>query len=164
MSDVLAVDDAGDALVAFHRVAEETRFDDAPLPLALVALWHGDRMLLVLNRFRRCWELPGGMIDPGEEPRHAAVRELREETGMRVEDLSFVGYARFVLGAERRQEYAALYTAEATPHDGFVPNAEIGAICWWDGTRPLSGPVQALDVVLGRLARDRTAAPADPDR
>jgi ADP-ribose pyrophosphatase len=27
------------------------------------------------------WELPCGAIDPGEEPLHAAKRELREETG-----------------------------------------------------------------------------------
>jgi ADP-ribose pyrophosphatase len=27
------------------------------------------------------WELPAGRLDPGEEPRDAAVRELEEETG-----------------------------------------------------------------------------------
>ncbi|GLW08162.1 DNA mismatch repair protein MutT [Microtetraspora sp. NBRC 13810] len=153
MGEVLAVDESGDALVAFHPVAEETRFEDAPLPLALVALWHGDRLLLVLNRYRACWELPGGMIDPGETPRQAAVRELREETGHTVGHLAFAGYARFALGAERRAEYAALYTAEATPQDGFTPDHEIGAICWWDGVRPLGDRVQVLDVFLGRLAR-----------
>ncbi|KAM3391519.1 hypothetical protein ACQJBY_012918 [Aegilops geniculata] len=29
------------------------------------------------------WQMPQGGIDPGEEPRAAAVRELREETGVR---------------------------------------------------------------------------------
>ncbi|KAM3299034.1 hypothetical protein ACQJBY_040497 [Aegilops geniculata] len=29
------------------------------------------------------WQMPQGGIDPGEEPRAAAIRELREETGVR---------------------------------------------------------------------------------
>ncbi|MDH2426367.1 NUDIX hydrolase [Sphaerisporangium sp. TRM90804] len=159
MEEPLAVDEAGDTLTTFHRVAEHTRFDDAPLPAALTALWHDDRMLLVFDRFRQSWELPGGRIDPGETPRQAAVRELREETGLQIENLFFAGYARFMLGAERREEYAAIYVAFLTDTPdtgigGFVPNDEISAIRWWDGVETLPGGTQVLDVVLARLARD----------
>ncbi|GAA3790260.1 NUDIX hydrolase [Sphaerisporangium flaviroseum] len=159
MEEPLAVDEAGDALTAFHRVSERIMYDDAPLPAALIALWHDDRMLLVFDRFRQGWELPGGRIDPGETPRQAAVRELREETGLHIEDLFFVGYARFVLGAERREEYAAIYVAcfTGTPDteiSGFVPNDEISAIRWWDGIETLPGRIQVLDVLLARLAKD----------
>lgn len=31
-----------------------------------------------------CWELPGGKVEPGEEPRGAVVREWGEELGLRV--------------------------------------------------------------------------------
>src|SRR5258706_12019579 len=30
------------------------------------------------------WCLPGGAIDPGEEPAEAVIREVREETGLQV--------------------------------------------------------------------------------
>lgn len=151
----LARDDNGDALTGFYQIAEQACPDDAPLTAALVALWHNDRMLLVFNRYRQCWELPGGMIDPGETPRQAATRELHEETGIHLETLTFAGYAHFRLGTEQRTEYAALYTAPATPHDNhFTPNEEITAICWWDGTQPLTGRLQPLDTALGRLAKN----------
>ncbi|RDI69542.1 NUDIX hydrolase N-terminal domain-containing protein [Halopelagius longus] len=39
------------------------------------------------------WVMPGGYVDPGEQPVEAAVRETREETGLKVRPVSLVdGY------------------------------------------------------------------------
>jgi 8-oxo-dGTP pyrophosphatase MutT (NUDIX family) len=51
-------------------------------------LWVGDRLLL-LRRSRAVpspglWNLPGGHREPHEHPREAAVRELWEETGVKL--------------------------------------------------------------------------------
>lgn len=128
--------------------------DDAPMPAALAAVWSGRYLLLVFNRFRQEWELPGGMIDPGETPRQAAVRELREESGLHLPTLTLAGYARFWLTTPPRHEYAAIYTAHVPGrHDDFVPNEEIGAIRWWDTTKPCPGKTQIIDATLARYAR-----------
>jgi 8-oxo-dGTP diphosphatase len=40
------------------------------------------RVLLCDTRFKIDWELPGGIVEAGEPPREAAVREVREELGI----------------------------------------------------------------------------------
>jgi len=37
------------------------------------------RVLLVKPSYKAGWEIPGGYVEPGESPRAACVRELREE-------------------------------------------------------------------------------------
>lgn len=51
---------------------------------ALVALWWQGRLLLVETSYRRELSLPGGGMQRGEAAEAAAVRELREELGLRV--------------------------------------------------------------------------------
>jgi 8-oxo-dGTP pyrophosphatase MutT (NUDIX family) len=52
---------------------------------ALVAVRDGDRLLLLRPSYRTGWGLPGGMLQRGESPENAAVREAEEELGIRVE-------------------------------------------------------------------------------
>lgn len=40
------------------------------------------RLLLCQTHFKPDWELPGGIVEPGETPRHGAIREVREELGI----------------------------------------------------------------------------------
>ncbi|GGP71273.1 NUDIX hydrolase [Streptomyces griseoincarnatus] len=148
----LAVDQRGNRLVSFTLGAEDALPGGAPTPMALTALWHRDEVVMVYDRFRGQWELPGGLLEPGESPRQAAVRELAEESGQ-VSDtpLQFVGYAGFLLGSAQRAEYGALFTGRALRRRDFEADREIEAMRWWDLSAPLSGRVSGIDVYLARL-------------
>jgi mutator protein MutT len=58
----------------------------SPVRVVAAVIWDGDRMLLTQRPPRGplglLWELPGGKIEPGEDPAVALVRELREELGV----------------------------------------------------------------------------------
>jgi bis(5'-nucleosidyl)-tetraphosphatase len=61
----------------------------------------GCRFLLLLSRLtkRPLWEFPKGGVDEGETLQQAALRELREETGIAAADISIRE------GFEHREEY-----------------------------------------------------------
>jgi 8-oxo-dGTP diphosphatase len=50
----------------------------------LVAIWVGDRVLVVRQSYRKTLCFPGGGVNRGETPAAAAIRELSEEIGLAV--------------------------------------------------------------------------------
>jgi ADP-ribose pyrophosphatase YjhB (NUDIX family) len=52
---------------------------------------HDGRILLHRRRDNDMWALPGGVMEIGESLADCAVREVREETGLRVEPTGIVG-------------------------------------------------------------------------
>ncbi|MEW1708697.1 NUDIX hydrolase [Microbacterium sp. NPDC089190] len=63
-----------------------------------------DRVLLAhwIEGRRAAWTLPGGGLEPGEDPVHAVRREVQEETGFRVVVGDLLGIHSRVIPAESR--------------------------------------------------------------
>jgi 8-oxo-dGTP pyrophosphatase MutT (NUDIX family) len=74
-------------------MAKRDHFDDPRAPaanslvVAVAAVVRDDRgrLLMIQRSDNHLWALPGGAQDIGETTREAAVREVREETGISIE-------------------------------------------------------------------------------
>lgn len=100
------------------------------------------RLLLIRNDWADGWLLPGGGVEPGEDWERAAVREVREETGLAVTVDRPVCVGR---GRLRDVESGATLPVEryvvfaATPTDGTtlaavpgVDGEDIRDVAWFD--------------------------------
>ncbi|MFC4602303.1 NUDIX hydrolase [Rhodococcus kronopolitis] len=75
------------------------------------------------------WSFPKGKLDPGETPVVAALREVEEETGHRVQLGRHVTRIAYEIPGHRRRKRVDYWAAEA--RDGeFVPNNEVDELRW----------------------------------
>jgi 8-oxo-dGTP diphosphatase len=69
-------------------MAETHRYS---VSVAAAVVREDGRFLAIQRRDNRHWELPGGVLEPGEEASAGAVREVEEETGLVVEPIRLSG-------------------------------------------------------------------------
>ena len=108
-----------------------------PVTGAQAAIVQGPRVLVQLRPLPPGWELPGGHVEPGEDPATTAEREAGEETGYRIAIRGLVGvyswsglrnasdavYLAEIVGGSRRRSIEAVHsifvTADRIPRTAF---------------------------------------------
>lgn len=127
-------------------------------------------MLLLLHSGKGLWLPPGGHVEPDEEPAAAAVREVWEETGLRVEITSApappgephaLPRPEAVLRVEVEPEHIHLdlvYFARPAPGAPLElrPNEEASALYWWSASDLRAAHPAGLPAPTGRLPADVT--------
>jgi 8-oxo-dGTP pyrophosphatase MutT (NUDIX family) len=120
------------------------------------------RILLISTQEGRRWQLPKGHIEEGETPEQAAVREVREETGITVRAREPIGDVSYVYRRDGRRihkvvhYYLCAFVAGSTDdHDHevedarWIPLEEALTALTYPGERRL------IARAISRLAPDR---------
>ena len=72
-----------------------TNLNNIPLT-AFVVIEHSNRFMLLYNKYYKRWEITGGYIEKGESARECAIRECKEESNQEINNLTFIGLAKYV--------------------------------------------------------------------
>ena len=114
--------------VEFHDVPEHEPPANLRPTFAVMIADSIDGAVLVFSRYRKVWELPGGLIDPGESPRQAAERELVEEAGCTARNTRWLGIVEVNDG---QPHFGAVFVCETTDVPLRFENAETAGVAFW---------------------------------
>ena len=90
---------------------------------------HGALQIVVVHRpEQQDWSFPKGKLDPRETFEAAALREVREETGMACRLLRFIGHTEYV--DRKGRPKAVAYWVMAAEAGFFTPNEEVDELRW----------------------------------
>lgn len=153
MTELPVFDACGGSLVSLVRLEGASLEDldgSSPLARSIVVVQWGQQVLLGFNVNRQHWELPGGAVEPGESAHEAAIRELAEETGIRVDRVALVALAEFMFESEATIHLAAVFTVVLGSAPDLVENDELNSFMWWDPTAELWDGLCLLDAAVAR--------------
>jgi 8-oxo-dGTP pyrophosphatase MutT (NUDIX family) len=165
------VDDTRRAVLSIADVElpDGVRFEQyvlrVPAAAIVIVLDDDERVLMMWrHRFivgRWVWELPGGYLDPDEDPIGCAVREVEEETGWRPRNVERLISFQPMVGTVDQEN--VVYLARGADFTGLAPDINESERIGWipladvprhigDGTIIGAGSVAGLLAVLLRKA------------
>jgi 8-oxo-dGTP diphosphatase len=113
------------------------------------------QIVVVHRPVQHDWSFPKGKLEAGETLDMAALREVREETGMTCELLRFIGHTEYV-DRKGRQKTVAYWIMAATG-GSFSTNEEVDELRWLhldEASRLLSYP-RDQELVAVLMAADQ---------
>jgi 8-oxo-(d)GTP phosphatase len=102
----------------------------------------GTLLVALVHRVRyKDWTFPKGKVDPGETFAETAVREIKEETGLKIKlgvPLSTMTYPLDKTKNKVVHYWAARVSDKALASSKFKPNEEISEVVWLDAEQAFS--------------------------
>ena len=131
---------------------------------ALVVVRRGQRFLMVQEqRYGSSWSIPGGRVEAGEPLRHAAVREVLEESGVpvNIEGILRIEHAPSATGARVRVIFVGSPIDDTDPKS--VADAESLQAQWLTMEEIRTRQLRGSDLIglLEHVANGRQVYPLD---
>lgn len=112
------------------QVGRRLKKSTEPETVASVAPFRDGKLLMGQRRDDGKWCCPGGHLEPGEDPKTAAARELLEETGLQMSALKRLGSKKVKGGEILVHSFRADVDGEPNGEDD--PDAEFSRFRWVD--------------------------------
>ncbi|MFL5345522.1 MAG: NUDIX hydrolase [Hyalangium sp.] len=132
-----------------------------PVEGVFVGVWHGRRVLLLQNSYKRLFSMPGGGAHAGESHVQTGLRELREEVGLSLNAAELHAAYDVVDHEEYKRDHVSFLELEVDAEPALtIDRREVVWAAFIDVDAalqlPLSGPVRAY---LTDAARRRSRSP-----
>ena len=122
---------------------------DNPVPSVVAVIEKQGKVLLAKRGrepFKGYWDLVGGFLNPGESLEEGLRREIKEELGVRVKKMEYLGSAATVYAGE--QVVGAVFKVEVEDEQ-FKPADDVVEVRWFDKKRLPKKLVPFADVRWG---------------
>lgn len=108
-------------------------------------LYNSNGMILVQNRIKNDWpgiNFPGGHVEYDESLEESCIREMKEETGLTINKLMFVGVYEWNIPKDKTRHLAILY--KSNDFTGTLKSSNEGEM-FWINLNDISKYKQAVD-------------------
>lgn len=134
-------------------------YPKSPLIGACTAIWRHDKILLA-RRGRapniNTWAMPGGLVEVGESLKEAAIREVWEETALKISNPVFNRFHEIIVdddcGRTQRHFVLAMFVA-TSPSGEAIAGDDAKEVRWFDEAEMLQLSLTGETITLVRESK-----------
>ncbi len=128
-TDSMKITDSNGRQLRGFRIADNFSGDEmSSCRFSVIFAHHNNNVILVYDRSRALWELPGGRLEMNETPEECAKRELLEESGVKGEDFQIVGA--LLLEKNKKSTIGILYCCKIQKLSSTIRSNEIAKVTY----------------------------------